>query len=155
MATIIHWTWEMSSPLFLPIKTFFWWVQRLQLQIVAYHNPQFNEVERGCILVSPCLSICLSIHPSVDRIMSALYLHQYMLAPFHIYTSYQANAEGIVMPHNLIRLYFLYLIFMSQIVLYFLHSTSVLSFYIAKVLTPSITCKLCAKFQHLNFWQTF
>ena len=35
---------------------------------------------------------------------------------------------------------FVYFIFMSLIVLYFLHSTSVLSFYIDVVLTLSITC---------------
>ena len=43
----------------------------------------------------------------------------------------------ILMPYNII-LYFHLLIFMSQIVLYFLHSTSVLSFYIDVVLTLSI-----------------
>ena len=43
----------------------------------------------------------------------------------------------ILMPYNVIILIFIYLIFMSQIVLYFLHSTSVLSFYIDIVLTLS------------------
>ena len=41
------------------------------------------------------------------------------------------------MPYNII-LFFVYLIFMSLIVLYFLHNTSVLSFYIDVVLTLSI-----------------
>ena len=47
---------------------------------------------KGGILVSPC--------PSVDRIVSALYLQQYSLDPFHICTSYQATSEGVwrVMP---------------------------------------------------------
>ena len=45
------------------------------------------------------------------------------------------------MPYNMIILYFVYLIFMSQIVLYFLYSTSVLSFYIDVVLTLSICRK--------------
>ena len=37
------------------------------------------------------LSVCLS----VDRIVSTLYLLQYTLDPFHIYTSYQATSEGV------------------------------------------------------------
>ena len=40
---------------------------------------------KGRILVSPCPSIRLSIRPSVDRIVSAPYLLQYSLDPFHIY----------------------------------------------------------------------
>ena len=44
----------------------------------------------------------------------------------------------ILMPHNIC----IYLIFMSQIVLYFLHSTVVLSFYINVVLRLSNTLKL-------------
>ena len=46
----------------------------------------------GGILVSPC--------PSVDRIVSALYLQEYSSDPFHICTSYQATSEGVsrVMP---------------------------------------------------------
>ena len=43
-----------------------------------------------------------------------------------------------LMPHNMIILYFFYLILMYQTVLYFLHSTSVLSFYIDVILTLSI-----------------
>ena len=43
------------------------------------------------------------------------------------------------MPYNMI-LYFCYFIFMSLILLYFLHSSSVLSFYIDVVLTLSIEC---------------
>ena len=44
----------------------------------------------------------------------------------------------ILIPNNMIILFFVYLISMSQIVLYFLHSTSVLPFYIDVVLTLSI-----------------
>ena len=42
----------------------------------------------------------LSVCPSVDRIVSALYLQQYSVDPFHICTSYQATSEGVsrVMP---------------------------------------------------------
>ena len=58
---------------------------------------RYNEVERGVYwyhLVRP--SVC----PSVDRIVSALYLQQYLSDPFHICTSYQATSEGVsrVMP---------------------------------------------------------
>ena len=44
----------------------------------------------------------------------------------------------ILMPHNIIILSVVYLISMSQIVFYFLHSSSVLSFYIDVVLTLSV-----------------
>ena len=53
--------------------------------------PLLNKVE-GVILVSPCPSV----HPSVYRILSALYLLQYSPDPFHIYTSYQATSEGVL-----------------------------------------------------------
>ena len=36
----------------------------------------------------------LPICPSVDRIVSALYLLQYSPDPFYIYTSYQVTSEG-------------------------------------------------------------
>ena len=44
--------------------------------------------------------ITLSVCPSVDRIVSALYLQEYSSNPFHICTSYQATSEGVscVMP---------------------------------------------------------
>ena len=38
----------------------------------------------------------LSVCPSVDRIVYALYLQQYMWDPFHISTSYQATWEGVL-----------------------------------------------------------
>ena len=52
------------------------------------------------ITLSVCPSVRLSICPSVDRIVSALYLQEYSLDPFHICTSYQATSEGVlrVMP---------------------------------------------------------
>ena len=37
---------------------------------VAFYSLRFNKVERGGILVWPCLSVC----PSVERIVSAVYL---------------------------------------------------------------------------------
>ena len=36
-----------------------------------------------------------SVRQSVDKIVSALYLQQYLADPFHICTSYQANSEGV------------------------------------------------------------
>ena len=56
--------------------------------------PPLNEVEGG-ILVSSCPSVRLSVCPSVDRIVSALYLQQYPSDPFYIYTSYLAASEGV------------------------------------------------------------
>ena len=47
------------------------------------------------VCTSVRLSVHLSISPSVDRILSALYLQQYSLDPFHICTSYQATPEGV------------------------------------------------------------
>ena len=60
-----------------------------------YYTPRFNEVERGVYT-----GITLSVCPSVDRIVSALYLQQFSSDPFHICTSYQATSEGVsrVMP---------------------------------------------------------
>ena len=74
-------------------------------------------VSVGCISESPCPSVhyytpastklkggytgfTLSVCPSVDRIVSALYFQQYSSDPFHICTSYQATSEGVscVMP---------------------------------------------------------
>ena len=53
--------------------------------------PCFN-VERE---VYWCPSVRLSVFPSVDRIVSALYLQQYLSDPFHICTSYQTTLEGV------------------------------------------------------------
>ena len=47
-------------------------------------------------LKSVCPSIRPSVCPSVDRIVSALYLLKYSLDPFHIYTSYPATSEGVL-----------------------------------------------------------
>ena len=53
--------------------------------------PPLQQSWRRGILVSPCPSVC----PSVDRIVSALYLQQYSSDPFHVCTSYQATSEGV------------------------------------------------------------
>ena len=42
--------------------------------------------------LSLCPSVCLSVCLSVDRIVSALYLQQYLPDTFHICTSYQATS---------------------------------------------------------------
>ena len=63
-----------------------------------FYTPCSTKLKGG-IVVSPCPSVCLpirlSVCPSVDRIVSALYLSQYLPDPFHIYTSYQTTAEGM------------------------------------------------------------
>ena len=41
------------------------------------------------------LSLCPSVLPSVNQIVSALYLPQYWPDPFHIHTSYQPTSEGV------------------------------------------------------------
>ena len=51
---------------------------------------------KGGILVSPCLSVHPSVCPSVDRMVSALYLQQYLSDLFHISISYQATTEGVL-----------------------------------------------------------
>ena len=62
-----------------------------------YYTPRFNEVERGVYWYH---LVRLSVCPSVDRIVSALYLQQYSSDPFHICTSYQATSERVsrIMP---------------------------------------------------------
>ena len=60
---------------------------------------------RRCVACNVCSKIppastkytgfTLSVCPSVDRIVSVLYLQQYLLDPFHICTSYQATSEGV------------------------------------------------------------
>ena len=67
-----------------PLCTDAWWLL----------YPGFNKVERGDT------GITLSVCPSVDRIVSALYLQQYSSDPFHICTSNEATSEGVsrVMP---------------------------------------------------------
>ena len=59
------------------------------LETFDFYTPHFNEVERGYT------GFTLSICPSVDRILSALYLQQYTSDPLLIYTSYQATSEGV------------------------------------------------------------
>ena len=63
-------------------------------QIWPYHYTlRFNEVERG--YTDFTLSVRPSVRPSVDRIVSALYLQQYSSDPFHFCTSFQATSKGV------------------------------------------------------------
>ena len=67
-----------------------------------YLYPPLNEVERGytgftlsvCQSVPP--SVRLSIYLSMEGFVSTLYLKQYSLDPFHIYTSYQSTSKGVL-----------------------------------------------------------
>ena len=54
-----------------------------------YYTPASTKLKEG--FTGFTLSVC----PSVDRIVSALYLQQYSWDPFHICTSYQAISEGV------------------------------------------------------------
>ena len=63
-----------------------------ELQLGFNYTPRFNEVDRGVYWYH---LVRLSVCPSVDRIVSALYLQQYSSDLFHICTSYQATSEGV------------------------------------------------------------
>ena len=63
--------------------------------VTQFIIPQLQRSCKGGVLVSPCPSVRPSVCPSVDRIVSALYLQQYSSDPFHICTSYQATPEGV------------------------------------------------------------
>ena len=67
-----------------------------------YHTILLNEVEGGggggvywfhLVRLSPCPSVRLSVSPSVDSIVSDMYLQHYSPDPFHIYTSYRATSD--------------------------------------------------------------
>ena len=69
--------------------------KRKKYLICTWLYPPLQRSWKGGILVSPCPSVRPSVCPSVDRIVSALYLQQYSSDPFHICTSYQAISEGV------------------------------------------------------------
>ena len=54
-----------------------------------YYTPASTKLKGGYT------GFTLSVCPSVDRIVSALYLQKYSLDPFHNCTSYQATSEGV------------------------------------------------------------
>ena len=66
-------------------------LDRYQISLNQHCYTLRSTMLKGGILVSPCSSVC----PSVDKIVSALYLLQYSPDPFNIYTSYQATSEGV------------------------------------------------------------
>ena len=82
---------------------FFWlgiWCESLVWVIMGRWGVSHN----AGVLVIPSASTNLkggytgftfSVCPSVDRIVSTLYLQQYSSDPFHICTSYQATSEGV------------------------------------------------------------
>ena len=53
----------------------------------SFYTPRFNEVERGynSFTSSGRLSVRLSVRPSVDGTVSALYIAQYKLDLFNVY----------------------------------------------------------------------
>ena len=63
--------------------------QRIHLSYSLFIPPASTK------LIGGYTGITLSVCPSVDRIVSALYLQQYSLDPFYICTSYQATSEGV------------------------------------------------------------
>ena len=81
------------DPVVLPVFTLhsldWFWVSR-RIFIYSHHNTFvfFSKM-------SVCLSVHLSVSPSVDRIVSALYLQQYSSDSFHICTSYLATLECV------------------------------------------------------------
>ena len=70
-------------------------ILQMQFIIILIHYWSYTPLQqswKGGILVSPCQSVCPSI---MDEIVSALYLPQYSLDPFHFYTSYQPTSEAV------------------------------------------------------------
>ena len=57
------------------------------------HLPCYTPTQRSSRGVYWFHLVRLSVCPSVDRIVSVLYLQQYF--PFHIYTCYQATSKGV------------------------------------------------------------
>ena len=53
-----------------------------------FYTPCFNDVYWFHL-------VRLSISPSVDRILSTLYLQQYLSDSFHICTSYHTTSDGV------------------------------------------------------------
>ena len=86
-----HQIWSMS---YYPLFRVRSWNNGIRCMSLYSYEMQSMKLKGG-IRVSPCPSVCLSVCPSVDRIVSTLYLLQYSLDPFHIYTSYQATSDGV------------------------------------------------------------
>ena len=72
----------------------------------------FNEVEKGysgftSVHPSVCLPVCPSLRLSVNKIVSALYLPQYLPDPFHISTTHQATSAGVYCVKVIAKFYIL------------------------------------------------
>ena len=69
-------------------------------KITLYEEDKKEEASMRCSLLHGSWDQILRRCPSVDRIVSALYLQEYSSDPFHSCTSYQATSEGVsrVMP---------------------------------------------------------
>ena len=80
-----------SNWLYWPVDKYMVWLSKF---IIPPASAKLKGGYTGFTL-SVCPSVHLSVCPSVDRIVSALYLQQYLLDPFHIHTSYQATSEGV------------------------------------------------------------
>ena len=90
----LHHSWHHTS--YLMINFFVVYVYAMpqkMLKISFIIPPASTKLKAG--YTGFTLSICTSVRPSVDRIVSALYLQQYSLDPFHICTSYQATSENV------------------------------------------------------------
>ena len=61
--------------------------------MLIYHTMKL--LQGKLVSLRPSVPVGPSVCPSVDRILSALYLQQYSSDPFHICTSYQASSEGV------------------------------------------------------------
>ena len=92
----VYWQWLGNTHLLIHIMDCRGCVRKFMEKLFLYRL--LSEVAGGYtgFTLSVHLSIHLSVCPSVDRIMSILYLLQYLLNTFHIYTSYQATLEGVL-----------------------------------------------------------
>ena len=87
--SVLWWVWIEAAHDLRRTPSFAWMVNCFIIPTTS------TKWRRRGILVSSCLSVHPSVRPSLDRIVSALYLQQYSLDPFHIYTSFQATSEGV------------------------------------------------------------
>ena len=68
-----------------------------EFKIFSLLYPRFNWSWQGVYLFHfvVCLFVCPPVRPSVDGIVSTLYLQQHWLDPFYICTSHQATSEDV------------------------------------------------------------
>ena len=89
--TVLYWNSKycMTIPIMIPNISCY-----CTCYLECYYTPASTKLKGG-ILVSHCPSVRPSVCPSLDRIVSALYLQQYLSDPFHICTYYQATLEVV------------------------------------------------------------